>query len=187
MKRSLSYYVGTGLVFLSVSIFVFIFYPLVSVFLFPVSLTDIKKSEYTLIIPKINAVGRVIEDIDPWHEASYKEVLKKGIGQASGFAHPDQKGTVFLFAHSSGAPWELTHYNTVFLRLTELKIGDRMEIWYKSKEYHYKVTKIMEVYPTEINAVKKEKEADLIVQTCTPLGTDWKRLLVFAKKVEVKE
>jgi LPXTG-site transpeptidase (sortase) family protein len=77
--------------------------------------------------------------------------------------------------------------DTYFLRLAELKKNDDVQIWYKGKEYHYTVMRTQEVYPTEVNVVRDEKEADLILQTCTPLGTDWKRLLVFAKKIKAKE
>lgn len=187
MKKPPIYYLGTSLIIISLMIFAYIFYPLVRAYYFPPSLTDFKRAEYTLIIPKIHAIGRVIEDVDPWNESVYRDLLKIGIGQAKGFAHPDESGPVFIFAHSSGTPWEITHYNTVFLRLAELKKNDDVQIWYKGKEYHYTVMRTQEVYPTEVNVVRDEKEADLILQTCTPLGTDWKRLLVFAKKIKAKE
>ncbi len=187
MKKSPTYYIGTSLIVISIAIFAYILYPLARIYLFPPSIVDFSRSEYTLVIPKINAIGRVLEDVDPWNESIYKNLLKKGIGQAKGFAHPDESGPVFLFAHSSGTPWEITHYNTVFLRLPDLRKDDAIQIWYKGKEYRYKVIRTQEVYPTEVSVVRNEKEADLILQTCTPLGTDWKRLLVFAKRIEAKE
>lgn len=187
MKKYPAYYIGTVLILLSLSIFAFIFYPIAKIYLFPPSITDFSKSEFTLVIPKINAVGRIIENVDPWNQNEYRELLKRGIAQGKGFANPGEKGPVFLFAHSTGTPWEITHYNTVFLRLTELKINDKVQVWYKGKEHRYSIYRIEEVYPAEIEKVTEEKEADLILQTCTPLGTDWKRLLVFAKVEEVKE
>lgn len=187
MKKSPTYYIGTVLILLSLSIFVFIFYPLVRAYLLPPSITNFNKAEFTLVIPRIHAIGRVIENVDPWNEAEYKELLKKGIAQGKGFANPGEIGPVFLFAHSTGTPWEITHYNTVFLRLPELSMNDKIQVWYKGKEYRYSVYRTEEVHPTEIEKVTKEKEADLILQTCTPLGTDWKRLLVFAKIEEAKE
>lgn len=187
MKKPPAYYIGTFLILLSLSFSSFIFYPIVKLFLFPPSITDFNRSEFTLVIPKIQAVGRVVEDVDPWKESEYRELLKKGIAQGKGFAHPGEEGPVFLFAHSTGTPWEITHYNTIFLRLSELTVNDKIQVWYRSKEYRYVVYRTEEVYPTEVEKVTEEREADLILQTCTPLGTDWKRLLVFAKKEEVKE
>lgn len=170
------------MIFFSLSIFAFIFYPVLKLYMFPPSVTTFNHAEYTLVVPKIHAVGRVIENVDPWSQAVYGPILKKGIAQAKGFAKPGEDGVVFLFAHSTGAPWEITHYNTIFLRLSELTKGDKVQIWYKGKEHKYVVARAQEVVPTDVDAVKKEDKADLILQTCTPLGTDWKRLLIFANE-----
>lgn len=131
-------------------------------------------------IPKINAQAPIIENVDPWNESEYNQALKKGVAQAKGTVKPGEKGTIFLFAHSSGLPWELTRYNTIFLRLNELQANDTITITKNEKEYTYKVTDKKEVWPNEVNYLMQTEKDQLILQTCTPVGTSLKRLLIFA-------
>lgn len=102
---------------------------------------------------------------------------------ASGFAKPGESGTTFIFAHSSDSPWNITSYNTVFFRLGELKSGDLIEVKYDGQDFKYSVSHSIEIWPNEVEALTKNSEDQLILQTCTPVGTSLKRLLVFAKKI----
>ena len=78
----------------------------------------------------------------------------------------------------------MTRFNTVFLRLGELNMGDIISIYKDGKEYTYAVSDKKEVWPNEVSyLVNAEDEDILILQTCTPIGTDLKRLLIFAKPV----
>ncbi len=182
-NRSVSYYFGTILIILSLLGFAITFYPIVSVYLFPPPLQSITKdNSFAILIPKIHALGKVIENVNPWDQSDYNRALKKGIAHAKGTALPGQKGSIFLFAHSSGLPWEITRYNTIFLRLGELKTNDEIKLYYKGKEYKYLVTSKKEVWPNEVNYLLDQKKDQLVLQTCTPLGTSLKRLLVFAKR-----
>ncbi|CAN5169582.1 hypothetical protein BH09PAT1_BH09PAT1_0530 [soil metagenome] len=183
MKKPLSYYVGNSLIALSLLGFIYIGYPILFVFLFPSSIPPTTSRAFSLWIPKIHAAGKIIPNVDPWNETEYKTALKNGIALGKGFALPNQSGITYLFAHSSGLPWEITHYNTVFLRLGELDKGDKITIWYLSKQYDYQVIDKKVVDPTDVTAVTGEKGDELIIQTCTPIGTDWQRLLIYAKKV----
>lgn len=133
-----------------------------------------------LSIPKIKASASIKEQVDPFNKSEYQEVLKKSIAHAKGTSLPGENGTSFIFAHSSGNPWELTRINTVFLRLSELQKGDQIIIHRNKKKYTYVVREKKEVLPSEISYLLSTKRTQLILQTCTPIGTDWKRLLVFA-------
>lgn len=137
-------------------------------------------SSFSISIPKINAYAPLIDDVDPWNETEYREALKKGVAISKGFAKPGESGTAYIFAHSSDSPWNISNYNTVFFRLGELKEGDEININYADNKYKYKVSHLIEVWPTEVEALTKQKGNQLIVQTCTPIGTSLKRLLVFA-------
>lgn len=182
-SKSLSYYIGTILIILSFIGFTITFYPVISIYLFPPPPQTIIKDNYFAIwIPKIKAAGKVIENVNPWDQIEYTRALKKGIAHAKGTALPNQKGSTFLFAHSTGLPWEITHYNTIFLRLGELRNGDEIKVYYKGKEYQYLVSNKKEVWPNELNYLLDQKNDQLVLQTCTPIGTSLKRLLVFAKR-----
>lgn len=140
-------------------------------------------SDSQIKISKINALAPLIDDVDPWNETEYRRALKKGVAIAKGFSKPGEAGTTYIFAHSSDSPWNITSYNTVFFRLGELKSGDLIEINYKGKNYKYAVSHSIEVWPNEVEAITKISGDQLILQTCTPVGTSLKRLLIFAKGV----
>ncbi len=174
---------GTILIIFSFIGFAITFYPVVSIYLLPPPIQSVtQNNSFAILIPKIHAAGKVIENVNPWNQSDYTRALKNGIAHAKGTALPGQKGSIFLFAHSSGLPWEITRYNTIFLRLGELRNGDEIKVYYKGKEYKYFVSSKKEVWPNEVNYLINQEKDQLILQTCTPIGTSLKRLLVFAKR-----
>ncbi len=185
-NKSFSYYLGTTFIVLSLFGFAFTFYPIIKVYYFPTTkVTSIAKGDgFILSIPKIKAEGIVKKNIDPFNQNEYKLALKDGIAHAKGSFLPGENGTIFLFAHSSGLPWEITHYNTIFLRLGELHKGDDIQLQYEGEVYQYKVRETKEVWPSEVNFLLETEKEQLILQTCTPVGTDLKRLLIFADEVK---
>jgi len=185
MKKHLSYYLGNTLIVLSFLGFLYISYPVLTAYLFPSPPPTESMKSFAIWIPKIKAAGEIISEVDPWDKNSYQNALRFGIAHARGFAYPGEKGAIFLFAHSSGPPWEQTRYNSVFLRLGELEKGDSITIWRNGKEYQYTVTTKKVVLPQEVTAVTKVTGNQLIIQTCTPIGTDYKRLLVFATEKRI--
>ena len=139
-----------------------------------------------ITIPKIHAQAQVTENVDPFNEKEYNEVLKKNIAHAKGTALPGEEGTIFLFAHSSGTPWEITRFNTIFLRLGELQKGDSIVLVRNGKKFAYTVSNKKEVWPSEVSYLLDTKQTQLILQTCTPIGTSLKRLLVFAEPTDIR-
>jgi sortase A len=184
-KQRVFYHIGNLFIVISLFGFTLTFFPLISAYIFPpnapANTIAAKKSSFSIAIPKIHAYADVLPNIDPWNEKIYQEALKKGVAHAKGTKLPGEPGTSFLFAHSSGTPWGLTRENTLFLRLGELTNGDTILVSYKSKLYNYTVFDKKEVWPNEVKYLKETKEDQLILQTCTPIGTALKRLLVFAK------
>lgn len=161
----------------------FTLFPLFQMYLFPPKIHSLSKKGYFITIPKIHAEAPIILNVDPWNEAVYKEALKRGVAHAKGTKLPGNTGTIYLFAHSSGMPWEITRYNTIFLRLPELKTNDTILLTVNGKEYKYKVTSKKEIPPTEVSYLVSSTENTLILQTCTPIGTSLNRLLIFAVPV----
>lgn len=177
--------IGTALITLSFIGFIFLFYPIIIIYLFPpkvVSVTAVKGTYIT--IPAIYAQAPVVEGVDPWDQEAYNNALKKGVAHAKGTFLPGGNGTTFIFAHSSGNPFEASRYNTIFYRLGELVKGDEIVILRNGKRLVYKVREKKEVWPTEVQYLKDTRKKQLILQTCTPIGTNLKRLLVFADPVE---
>ena len=161
----------------------FIYLPILKIYL-PVKPKVLENPNFSISIPKINAYALLVDNVDPWNETEYRKALKNGVAIARGFSKPGEKGTIYLFAHSSDSPWNISSYNTVFFRLGELKTGDLIDIKYTGKSYHYQVSYRVEVWPKEVEALTKQTSNQLILQTCTPIGTSLKRLLVFAYPVK---
>jgi LPXTG-site transpeptidase (sortase) family protein len=153
----------------------------------PISNSVIESNEFKISIPKIGAETEIQQDVSPYNKKEYMEVLKKGIvAQALGSAFPgDGDGkTMFLFAHSSEQGIFDARDNPVFYLLGKLENNDDILINYRGEIFTYKVytKKIIGAKESDyLNYSENNKEV-LILQTCWPIGTNWQRLLVFAKK-----
>lgn len=168
----------------SLLLLLFIYYPLLQLYLFPQKPDmSVLRSDFYIEIPKINVLSKIVENVDPFNEMQYKKELEKGIAQAKGTALPDADGTMYLFAHSSDLPWRITKYNVAFFRLSELKKGDVITIGRKGKIYKYQVVDEKTVWPSDLSYLLNIKDKQLILQTCVPIGTALQRLLVFAKPI----
>lgn len=185
-RNNIFYYLGNILITFSLLGFSYTLYPIIRIYLFPPTIQPIRNQKgIFLTIPKIHAQTPIIENVNPWNETEYTQALKKGIAHAKGTTLPNEKGTVFLFAHSSGSPWDITWYNTIFLRLGELQKGDNIEITKNGKTYLFNVSGKKEVWPNEVNYLLHNQKDQLILQTCTPIGTSLKRLLIFADPAQI--
>jgi len=145
---------------------------------------EVPDENFSIYISKIGAVSKVVENVDAGNEKEYLAALKLGVAQAKGLANPGEKGTTFLFAHSA-QPVDFARYNAVFYLLDKLGEGDGVEIVYKNKLFKYEVMtrEILEAKNTKY-LVNSDKEV-LVLQTCWPPGTAWKRLVLTARRVMV--
>lgn len=173
--RSINRLIGDFLIVLALLVLVWIYFPFLQLYLWP-STINLAETSYYISIPKINALSPVVENVDPFNKDEYKKALQKGVAQAKDMNN-------FLFAHSSLPPWEMTRTNTPFLRLGELKNGDQITIHKDGKDHIYSVVDKKEVWPNQVGYLLENKDNQLILQTCSPIGTDLKRLLVFAKPI----
>lgn len=173
-KKTLGYYIGNGLIIGGLLLLLSIYLPIIKLFLPNQNTQVISDSNFSISIPKINAYAPIIEDVDAFNQTEYRKALKQGVAQAKG--NPN-----FFFAHSSDSPWNLTSYNVVFFRLGELKAEDEIILKKDGQEIKYRVTEKKVVWPSEVEYLKVGIDKEIILQTCTPIGTSLKRLLVFAK------
>ena len=144
---------------------------------------SVKDKDFSIIIPKIGASEKVIANVDPSNDTEYTEALKYGIAHAKGSAFPGLEGSTYLFAHSADSFWNVGRYNAVFYLLKELNPGDEVVIIFQGKRFNYTVTEKKVVEPSEVQYLEANVGSGekLILQTCWPPGTTFKRLLVFAK------
>lgn len=142
---------------------------------------------FSIVIPKIGASARVIINVDPTNETDYLAALKKGIAHAKGTVFPGMQGTSFYFSHSTDSFWDVGRYNAIFYLLKDMQIGDNVYIFFKNYRYNYKVTQTEIIDPHDVDLLvnaQNNKEEKVVLQTCWPPGTTWKRFIVIAKPVK---
>lgn len=141
-------------------------------------------TEYGIVIEKINANARVVAGIDPRNEKEYVKALSLGVAEALGSTLPGQPGNLYLFSHSTDAPWNIVRYNAIFYLLRELGPGDRVIIFYKNKRYDYIVFDKTIAKPNDVSYLTNRYNFPVLtLQTCDPPGTLLNRLIVRARLV----
>lgn len=138
--------------------------------------------EPVLSIPKIN-VSAPIVFAKSNAEAAIQKDLESGVVHYANTAMPGTNGNSVIFGHSSNDWWEPGNYKFVFVLLDKLVIGDTLTINYNSQQYMYEVIETKVVPPTDLSVLNSNGIAEVTLITCTPPGTNWKRLIVRAKQV----
>lgn len=138
--------------------------------------------EFSVVIPKIGVNSLVFADIPIQDSKDYDSLLKKGLVHAKGSFLPGENGSIFIFGHSTDFIWNISQFKALFYLLKELKPDDQVNLFYQGQRYVYHVVdkKFVDAGDLYYLKPKKEKE-ELILQTCWPPGTTWKRLLIFAE------
>ena len=143
-----------------------------------------KDTDFSIVIPKIGASAQVFPNLDPQNEAEFLPYLQRGVAHAKGTVFPGMKGNTYLFAHSTDNWWNVGRYNAIFYLLKDVAVGDEIVVFFENRRYEYVVDRSIIADPSEvsflINSQSTDKE-ELVLQTCWPPGTTWKRLFVIAK------
>lgn len=141
-------------------------------------------TEFGIVIEKINANAKIIPEVNPADEKQYTKALAEGVAEALGSTPPGQPGNLYLFSHSTDAPWNIVRYNAIFYLLRELDVGDRVVIFYKKKRYNYIVFDKIVTDASDVSYLTKIYNTPVLtLQTCDPPGTLLKRLVIRARSV----
>ena len=205
-KHNLSFKLGLALIVLAGLLLLAIFFPVIKnelKYLFSDKPGDVKiilqeqsdvqdnvqegivpaDGNFSLIITKIGANAKVIENVDPTNEWEYRAKLKEGVAHAKGSGLPNDDRTVFIFAHSSENFYNSNQYNSIFYLLRKMETGDDLHLIYKGKAYNYKVSEVKIVGAEEVDYLQgTDQKASVVLMTCWPPGTSYKRLLVIGEK-----
>ena len=147
---------------------------------------DPVNTDYALVIPKIGVNSAVVANVDPGNKEEYVAALKQGAAHAKGTALPNEYGSKYIFAHSTDNFWNVTNYNAVFYLLKDLEPKDKIYIVYNGTLYPYQVSEKRVVNADDTYFLKPNNlDNRLILQTCWPPGTTWKRMLVFADPIDM--
>jgi sortase A len=107
-------------------------------------------------------------------EGTGVETLKSGPGHYAGTALPGERGTVAIAGHR-------TTYLAPFRRLNHLKRGNPIVLTMPYGVFTYAVEKLRSVPPTQTTVIGPANYDRLVLTTCTPLGSDNKRLVATAR------
>ncbi len=143
-----------------------------------------KDTDFSILIPTIGATAKIYPNIDPANEQEFLPILQRGVAHAKGTVFPGMSGNIYLFAHSTDNFWDAGRYNAVFYLLKDLTVGDPVIMFFENRRYNYKVSESRIVDPADVSLLvgsQSGQDQKLILQTCWPPGTTWKRLLVIAK------
>ena len=144
-------------------------------------------SDPRLIIPKINVDAPIVWDANAASKESLDAAMDKGVAWFNiqgASARPGEKGNFVLSGHSSNDWLDRGDYKFIFAPLERMKAGDTIYVNYNSTRYVYTITRTKVVKPTDVAALQTGTDKPhMTLVTCTPLGTDRDRLLVFADQV----
>ena len=144
-----------------------------------------------IIIPRINKnvpiVGVSTENLinRDWAglEADIQAALQLGVVHYPGTAEAGETGNVVITGHSSYFPWDPGRFKDVFALLHEIVVGDEVIVYRDQKPYRYRVYNTRVVTPDQVEVLTQEGEDRLTLITCTPVGTNLKRLIVLAEPI----
>jgi LPXTG-site transpeptidase (sortase) family protein len=135
-----------------------------------------------LEIPQFNIKAPIRKFTSSNLDLIYEE-LKKGVVLYPGSSIPGQ-GYSVIIGHSSQYPWESGKYRTVFALLNELRIGDKIYVFWEQKPLVFEVKdkQIFIPWPqgseTTETIFPPSNEPTLILQSCWPVGAASKRVAV---------
>jgi len=142
-----------------------------------------KDTDFSIVIPRIGASAKIYPNVDTANQDEFLNILQKGVAHAKGSVFPGFAGTVYLFAHSTDNWWNVGRYNAVFYLLKDLVPSDQIVIFFEGRRYNYIVEKTIITDPTDTSLLQNSHSSvqQVVLQTCWPPGTTWKRLFVIAK------
>lgn len=148
------------------------------------SILSPESQEFGLVIPRIGVNTKVVTGVNAADKSEYLSALSQGVAHAAGSSLPSENGLIYLFGHSTDYLWNVPELNAVFYQLKDLESGDLISIIYQGERFDYKVSDNLIVEADDLSILSPVKEEKLVLQTCWPPGTTWKRLLIVAQPVE---
>ncbi|MFC1615984.1 sortase [Patescibacteria group bacterium] len=120
-------------------------------------------------------------------EKDLQGALQDGVVHYPGTSLPGQNGNVVITGHSSYFPWDAGRFKDVFALLHDVVVGDKILVYHEQKKYIYEISEIKVVLPQDIKVLQQTEDDQITLITCTPVGTNLKRLIVVGKLLKQEE
>lgn len=143
--------------------------------------TDVAVTDYRLSIPKLGIIDAYVSTVD--------NDLSQHLVQYGGTAVPPSKGTAVIFGHSTLPQlYKEGDYTTILANAHTLQVGDDINLTVDNLKYNYKIETITITSPLDTSFFQQSFDDNyLILVTCTPPGTTWRRLLIKARLIHPEE
>ena len=145
-----------------------------------------KDSGFVLNIPSLGIYAPIVIENSTALDIVYKR-LQEGVVHYGTSPMPGEKGTSVILGHSSAYPWYRGSYGSVFALLNKLQPGDTFQIKKGMDILNYKVSESLVFSPFSDNNQLAEFEnsdnSSVILVSCWPVGTNYKRLAVKAELI----
>lgn len=119
-------------------------------------------------------------------EADIQSALQDGVVHYPGTAEPGENGNAVITGHSSYYFSDPGKFKDVFALLHQVAIGDTIIVYHNQKKYTYQVYETEVVTPDKVEVLTQAGGNRLTLITCTPVGTNLRRLIVLAKPLKTE-
>lgn len=138
-------------------------------------------------IPSIGISNiKISPNVDSYNEKVYNQFLKEGLAHFKGTPLPGDGGNSFIYGHSAVETFFNGHQNlpeTIFSRLSNIDIGQEVDIKKEEKVLRYIVRSKKIVSPDDFSILESQNNKETVtLMTCWPLGIGTKRLIVVAER-----
>jgi LPXTG-site transpeptidase (sortase) family protein len=116
-------------------------------------------------------------------EQEIQEALQDGVVHYPSTPFPDEGGNTVVTGHSSYFPWDPGRFKDVFALLHDVQVGDKIYMYSDQERYDFEVYETKIVLPSQVDVLTQAGEDRLTLITCTPVGTNLKRLIVLARPI----
>jgi len=132
------------------------------------------------IVPRLEVTVPIVTPKSTDDNRKLKSLLDSGVLIYPGSVDFGELGQTVVLGHSAPAGWPDIKYDTIFSRIVELSVGDKIIAIYNDKTYNYSVvdSKIIEKGADIPNLTNSDNT--LVLVTCWPPGRDLKRIIVEA-------
>lgn len=143
----------------------------------------------TLVIDSIGVHAPIVFNVPDNNDLIYNN-LEKGVVHYSNTAKPGEPGAAIILGHSSAYPWYKGDYGAVFALLSKLKVGDLFYVQYDdNRTFVYRMQQAIIFNPFENDQrlidIENAPGSSIILISCYPVGTNYKRIAVQAQLVEI--
>ncbi len=153
---------------------------------------EVYPPDMRIVIPRINknvpVVGVRNENLIArrWEqlETDIQSALRSGVVHYPGTALPGENGNVVLTGHSSYYTWDPGRFKDVFALLHGVNVGDKVVVFFNQKKYIYQIVEKKVVLPEQVDVLGPTNSEQITLITCTPIGTNIKRLILIGTLIE---